>query len=76
MVPPTGRVTHRSPAAVVGNLVDLGTAVEEGSPAAGEGLAGRLPAVGHTGHYLQGITAGYVSNMLTSIANTNTKDPY
>lgn len=27
-----------------------------GSPAAGEDLAGRPPAAGHTGHYLQGET--------------------
>ena len=42
------------PAAVVGSPADPGTAAEEGSPAAAEGLAGMLPAVGHTGHYLQG----------------------
>lgn len=57
-MPPTGNVccpkeTHRNPAAVVGSPVDLGTAVEEGSPAAAEGLAGMLPAAGHTGHYLR-----------------------
>lgn len=42
----------RNPAAVVGSPADPGTAVEEGSPAAGEGLADMLPAVGHTEHYL------------------------
>lgn len=42
----------RNPAAGVGSPVDPGTAVEEGSPAAGEDLAGMLPAAGHTGHYL------------------------
>lgn len=57
-MPPTGNVccpmeTHRNPAAVVGSPVDLGTAVEEGSPAAAEGLAGMLPAAGHTAHYLR-----------------------
>lgn len=59
-VPPTGetcatnreKITHRKPAAAVGSPVALGTAVEAGSPAAGEGLAGMLPAVGRTGHYL------------------------
>lgn len=73
-MPPTGqicaptreKVTHHNPAAVVGRPVDPGTAVGEGSPAAGEGLAGMLPAVGHTGHYLQGVTAGNVSNMLAT----------
>lgn len=44
----------RNPAAVVGSPVDLGTAVGLGSPAAEEGLAGMLPVVGHTGHYLAG----------------------
>lgn len=53
---------------MVGSPADLGTAVEEGSPAAAEGLADMLPAVGHTGHYLQGATADNVSNMLTSTA--------
>ncbi len=53
---------------MVGSLVDLGTAVEEGSPAAGEGLAGMLPAAGHTGHYLQEATAGNVNDMLTTAA--------
>ncbi len=75
-MPPTGqicapireKVTHRNPAAVVGSPADPGTAVEEGSPAAGEGLAGMLPAVDHTGHYLEGATAGNVSNMLTTTA--------
>lgn len=73
-MPPTGQIcapiqekeTHHNPAAVVGSPVDLGTAAEEGSPAAGEALAGMLPAVGHTGRYLQGATAGNVSNMLTT----------
>lgn len=37
---------------MVGSPVDLGTAVEVGSPAAEEGLAGMLPAAGRTGHYL------------------------
>lgn len=37
---------------MVGNPADLGTAVEVGSPAAEEGLAGMLPAAGRTGHYL------------------------
>lgn len=76
IVPPTGqicapiqeKVTYRKLAAVVGSPVDPGTAVGEGSPAAGEGLAGMLPAVDHTGHYLQGATAGNVSNMLTTTA--------
>lgn len=45
---------HRRPVAVVGTPVDLDTAVEEGKPAAAEGLAGMLPAAGHTGRYLQG----------------------
>lgn len=69
MVPPTEetcatipeKVTHRKPAAAVGSPVDLGTAVEAGSPAAGEDLAGMLPAVGRTGHYLQGATAHNMS---------------
>ena len=53
---------------MVGSPADPGTAAEEGSPAAAEGLAGMLPAVGHTGHYLQGggVTAGNVSNMSTT----------
>lgn len=38
---------------MAGSPADLGTAVEVGSPAAGEGLAGKLPAVGRTGHYLE-----------------------
>lgn len=37
---------------MVGSPADLGTAVEVGSPAAEEGLAGMLPAAGRTGHYL------------------------
>lgn len=75
MVPPTEetcdttpeKVTHRNPAAAVGSPVDLGTAVEVGSPAAGEDLAGMLPAVGRTGHYLQGATAHNVSGKYCSI---------
>lgn len=59
-MPPAGQIcvsfwekaTHRSPAAVAGSPADLGTAVEEGSPAAEEVLAGMLPAAGHTEHYL------------------------
>lgn len=80
-MPPAGQIcapireqaTHHNPAAVVGSPVDPGTAVEEGSPAAVEGLAGMLPAVGHTGHYLQGATAGNVSNMLTTIAQQHSR---
>lgn len=67
-VPFPEKKTHRNPAAVVGSPADLGTAVEEGSPAAGEGLADMLPAVGHTEHYLQGAIADNVSSMLTSTA--------
>lgn len=37
----------------MGKPADPGTAAGEGSPAAEEGLAGRLPAAGRTGHYLQ-----------------------
>lgn len=44
--------TYHIPAAVVGNPADLGTAVEVGSPAAVEDLAGMLPAAGRTGHCL------------------------
>lgn len=73
-MPPAGQIcapsretaTHRNPAAVVGSPADPGTAAEEGSPAAGVGLAGMLLAVGHTGHYLQGATAGNVSKVLTT----------
>ena len=57
---------------MVGSPADLGTAVEEGNPAAGEGLADMLPAADHTGHYLQGAIADNVSSMLTSTANRQT----
>lgn len=49
---------------MVGSPADLGTAVVEGNPAAGEGLADMLPVVGHTGHYLQDIIADNVNSML------------
>lgn len=68
-----GKETHHSPAVVVGSPADLGTAAEEGSPAAGEGLAGTPPAAGHTGHYLQGATTGAVSNPLTSLVQQESR---
>lgn len=46
------KATHRNPAAVVGSPADLGTAVEVGSLAAEEDLAGMFPAAGRTGHCL------------------------
>lgn len=62
-MPNLERITHRNPAAEVGSPVDPGTAVEEGSPAAGEDLAGMLPAAGHTGHYLKEAKTDNVNNM-------------
>lgn len=38
---------------MAGSPADLGTAAVEDNPAAEGGLAGMLPAAGHTGHYLQ-----------------------
>lgn len=58
---------------MVGSPVGPGTAVVAGNPAAGEGLAGMLLAVGHTGHYLQGATAGNVSNVLTTTAQQHSR---
>lgn len=51
---------------MAGSPVDPDTAAGEGSPAAGGGPAGTLPAVGHTGHYLRGATVGNVSNAVTT----------
>lgn len=65
---PSCGLTHRSPAAGVGIPAGPGTAAEEGSPAAEPGLAGTPPAVGRTGRYLQGVTAGNVSEALTNTA--------
>lgn len=54
---------HHSPVAEEGSPAGLGTVAVVGSPAAEEGLAGKLPAVGHTGHYLQGATLGNVTRI-------------
>lgn len=50
---------------MVGSLADLGTAAEVGSPAAGEGPAGMVPAAGCTGHYLWGVTARNVNKSVS-----------
>lgn len=50
---------------MVGSLADLGTAAEVGSPAAGEGPAGMVPAAGCIGHYLWGATARHVNESLS-----------
>lgn len=76
MVPPTGRnvflfrktMTHHNLVAVVGNLVDLGIVAVVDTPAAVVGLAGMVPVVGHTVHYLQRVSAG-IMNMLRTISN-------
>lgn len=65
-------MTHHNLAAEVGSPVDLGTVVEVDSLAAGEGLAGMLPAVGRTVHYLEGVIAGNVSNDKKSNAGRET----
>lgn len=78
-MPPTGQnvfmfyktMTHHNLVAVVGNLVDLGIVAVVGSPAAAVGLAGMVPVVGHTVHYLQKVSAGIV-NMLGTIGNAET----
>lgn len=44
-----------------GSPADPGTAAGGGSPAAGEGPAGMVPAAGRTGRYLRGATARNVS---------------
>lgn len=62
--------TYHNPAAVEGSPADPGTAAGEGSPAAEGGLAGTLPVVGRTGHYLQGVTSGNVSHILTITVHT------
>lgn len=53
--------THRNPAAAEGSPADPGTAAGVGSPAAGEGPAGMVPAAGRTGRYLRGATARNVN---------------
>lgn len=49
---------------MVGSLAGLGTAAEVGSPAAGEGPAGMVPAAGCTGRYLWGATARNVNERM------------
>lgn len=44
-----------------GSPADPGTAAGVGSPAAGEGPAGMVPAAGRTGRYLRGATARNVN---------------
>lgn len=46
---------------MVGSLADLGTAAEVGSPAAGEGPAGMVPAAGCIGRYLWGASVRNVN---------------
>ena len=53
--------THHSLVAVEDSPAGLGTAAVVGSPAAVEGLAGKPPAAGHTGHYLQEATMSDVN---------------